>query len=142
MRRRKPPRAALLASLLPIVLTTGCAATDSPLPVSAATQTAPGLTVNGIAFTPADIENITVQPEPYSDFTYGLFINLSPRGAEKFIALQQDQIGQKLELAVDGKVISEPILQDYIYSGNFVLNGGFSAAEADELARKIAPNLY
>jgi RNA polymerase sigma factor (sigma-70 family) len=59
---------------------------------------------------------------------------LTPKGKEQFAKLTRENIGRRLAIVVGGKVISAPIIQSEITSGNGQISGHFTAQEATRLA--------
>ncbi|MDA9598338.1 protein translocase subunit SecD [Candidatus Pelagibacter sp.] len=55
-------------------------------------------------------------------------------GAKRFGKATSTGIGKKLAIVLDGKIISAPIIQDTIASGNGQISGGFTFQSATDLA--------
>ena len=68
------------------------------------------------------------QNEPTVSFT------LDRIGAQKFGRATTDNVGKRLAIILDGKVISAPSINEPITSGNGVISGSFSFQEATDLA--------
>ncbi len=68
------------------------------------------------------------QNEPTVSFT------LDRLGAQKFGRATTDNVGKRLAIILDGKVISAPSINEPITSGNGVISGSFSFQEATDLA--------
>ena len=68
------------------------------------------------------------QNEPTVSFT------LDRLGAQKFGRATTDNVGKRLAIILDGKVISAPSINEPITSGNGVISGNFSFQEATDLA--------
>ena len=66
--------------------------------------------------------------EPTVSFT------LDRLGAQKFGRATTDNVGKRLAIVLDGKVISAPNINEPITSGNGVISGNFSFQEATDLA--------
>jgi preprotein translocase subunit SecD len=62
--------------------------------------------------------------------------SLDPQGAEKFKRATGANIGRRLAIVLDGSVASAPAIQGQI-SDEGVIQGSFSAQEADELAKVL-----
>ena len=68
------------------------------------------------------------QNEPTVSFT------LDRLGAQKFGRATTDNVGKRLAIVLDGKVISAPNINEPITSGNGVISGNFSFQEATDLS--------
>ena len=68
------------------------------------------------------------QNEPTVSFT------LDRLGAQKFGRATTDNVGKRLAIVLDGKIISAPNINEPITSGNGVISGNFSFQEATDLA--------
>ena len=68
------------------------------------------------------------QNEPSVSFT------LDRVGAQKFGRSTTDNVGKRLAIVLDGKIISAPNINEPITSGNGIISGNFSFQEATDLA--------
>ncbi len=68
------------------------------------------------------------QNEPTVSFT------LDRLGAQKFGRATTDNVGKRLAIILDGKIISAPNINEPITSGNGVISGNFTFQEATDLA--------
>ncbi len=68
------------------------------------------------------------QNEPTVSFT------LDRLGAQKFGRATTDNVGKRLAIVLDGKIISAPNINEPITSGNGVISGNFSFQEATDLS--------
>ncbi len=68
------------------------------------------------------------QNEPTVSFT------LDRLGAQKFGRATTDNVGKRLAIVLDGKVISAPNINEPIASGNGMISGNFTFQEATDLA--------
>ena len=66
--------------------------------------------------------------EPIVSFT------LNRLGAQKFGRATTDNVGRRLAIVLDGKIISAPNINEPITSGNGMISGNFSFQEATDLA--------
>ncbi len=55
-------------------------------------------------------------------------------GAKRFGKATSNNIGRKLAIVLDGKIISAPVIRDIIASGNGQISGGFNFQSATDLA--------
>ena len=60
--------------------------------------------------------------------------SLDRLGAQKFGRVTTDNVGKRLAIVLDGKVISAPNINEPITSGNGMISGNFSFQEATDLA--------
>ncbi len=90
----------------------------------------PGAQVTGAMFASARaVDN----PEGRS----GVEFTLTPEGKARLAALTRDNIGRRLALVVDGKVLWAPMIQAEISGGAGQISGQFSRDQAETLARDI-----
>ena len=64
-------------------------------------------------------------------------LSLSPLdrlGAQKFGRVTTDNVGKRLAIVLDGKIISAPNINEPITSGNGMISGNFTFQEATDLA--------
>ncbi|MBP7056620.1 MAG: protein translocase subunit SecD, partial [Candidatus Omnitrophica bacterium] len=66
--------------------------------------------------------------EPYVSLT------LNPKGAQIFADLTATNVGKRLAIVLDGKVVSAPVIREAIPSGQAQISGNFTAAESNDLA--------
>lgn len=64
-------------------------------------------------------------------------VRLSPDAATRFGAFTTAHVGRRLDIRVDGSVLSSPVIPAPITGGSFVLMGTFTAEEARTLAAAI-----
>ena len=73
----------------------------------------------------------------YGEETYLIEVNLTSEGTKKFAQITRDNIGKEIAIVIDGKIIMAPKLQAPILDGRCQIHGGFTKAEAEEMALKI-----
>lgn len=71
---------------------------------------------------------------PYLDKGWGVSLQLTPSGGEKFAKITKENIGGHLAIVLDGVVQSAPRINDAIYSGQATITGHFTEKEARGLA--------
>ena len=59
---------------------------------------------------------------------------LDARGGDRFCRLSRDNVGKPFAIVLDDEVISAPVLREPICGGAGQISGGFSVAEANDLA--------
>jgi preprotein translocase subunit SecD len=82
-----------------------------------------------------DLKNARAGIDPQSNAPDVQF-SLNPQGADKFKRATGANIGRRLAIVLDGNVFSAPAIQGQI-SNEGVIQGRFSAPEADELAKVL-----
>jgi len=60
--------------------------------------------------------------------------NLDRLGAQKFGRTTTDNVGRRLAIVLDGKIVSAPSINEPITSGSGIISGNFSFQEATDLA--------
>ncbi len=66
--------------------------------------------------------------EPYVSIT------MNPRGAQLFANLTATNVGKRLAIILDGKVVSAPVIREAIPSGQAQISGSFTVNDANDLA--------
>ncbi len=61
-------------------------------------------------------------------------LEFDSKGASQFAELTRQNVGNRLAIVLDGKVMSAPVIQDAIYGGNAQITGSFTEEEARNLA--------
>lgn len=64
-------------------------------------------------------------------------IELTANGRKAFAELTRQNIGKRLAIVVDGKLLTAPIIRSEIPGGSAMITGNFSDQEAKDLASKI-----
>jgi preprotein translocase subunit SecD len=57
-----------------------------------------------------------------------------PSGGRKFGQVTSENVGRRLAIILDGKVISAPVIRSAIVGGSGIITGNFTVASADQLA--------
>ncbi len=70
-------------------------------------------------------------------YRYVVSFRLSPEGTEKFAKATQENLGGVISIWMDNTLISAPTVQSVITSGEGMIEGDFTADEAEELAQQI-----
>jgi SecD/SecF fusion protein len=60
-----------------------------------------------------------------------------PAGAARFGDVTRDNVGRRLAIIVDGKVMSAPVIREPILGGRGQISGGFTRESAQDLALLI-----
>ena len=108
-------------------------ATAEPAATSEPTQ-APETTYHTV-MTGGELENAFVSTDQSG--RPSISFSLKPDGAAAFADYTTSHRGQYLGIVLDKTVISAPIVSDPITSGSGVINGNFTAAEANQLAVQL-----
>ena len=61
-------------------------------------------------------------------------ISLDRAGSKKFARTTKDNVGKRLAIILDNKIISAPVINEPILSGNSVISGNFTFQSATDLA--------
>lgn len=96
----------------------------------------PGLWIGGIPFGREDIRSAEQSWDGYSG-SPNIILTLTDSGREKFQQAQDGRLGQPLEIAVDGELISSPHLAEPIEGHQVQISGTFTVDEAKVLARRL-----
>ena len=80
-----------------------------------------------------DVAHAAAQKDPVTG-NLGVRVTLTEKGKERFASLTERSVGKRLAIVVNGKIVSAPVVREKIAGGEVVVNGNFSAKEADELA--------
>ena len=63
---------------------------------------------------------------------------LTPKGKKQFAKVTRKNVGRRLAIIIDGKVISAPVIQSEIPGGKGQISGNFTAQEASRLAAMLS----
>ena len=96
----------------------------------------PGLWIGGVAFTPEDFASVEPSFDGYTGVPI-VILTFTSSGQAKFARAQQGRIEQVLEVTLDGRLLTAPILREPIAGNAVSIEGSFSAKEADRLATRI-----
>jgi len=83
----------------------------------------------------ADIKDVAVEKR---NVGYGVMLYFSPAGASRLSAFTTSHNGERLAVLIDGKVVIAPVVHGVIRE-SAVIEHGFSEAEAQRIARGLAP---
>jgi preprotein translocase subunit SecD len=62
---------------------------------------------------------------------------LTSEGAEKFKELTAQNVGKRCAMVLNGKFLSAPVIRDTILGGRAIINGIFTEAEAEDIAKGL-----
>ena len=79
-------------------------------------------------FRDASANILPLEHEPCVDF------ELTAAGAAAFARLTRDNIGKRVAIVLDGKILSAPVIRSGIAGGRGVITGHFTVAEASRIA--------
>lgn len=129
----------LPALLILAAISQGVAASPDPAGAGASlTQpSGPGLWIGGIAFGSDDIAAAEQSWDDYGSPTINLAF--TPSGRDKFLRAQEGRLEQRIEIAVDGQLVSSPYLLEPIEGAQMTISGTFTVDEAKALARRLRP---
>jgi preprotein translocase subunit SecD len=83
--------------------------------------------------TGADLKSVAVQRNP-TNAQYEIAFTLSPNGSKLFADYTSAHVGDILAIVVDKEVISTPVINQAIVSGEGVISGNFDSESANNLA--------
>jgi len=89
----------------------------------------PDLTASDIKWAKAQINPISGRPQ--------VIVRFTPIGADKLAFLTRENLGRRLAIVVDGKIISTPLIRSEIKTGWATIEGFKSEAEAQRLAQSL-----
>jgi preprotein translocase subunit SecD len=125
----------LTATAQPAITATPLAnATPSATAQPSATQTAPA-TVYHTVMTGAALDTVAVQTSSVGQYEIGFTLKSS--GTQVFSDYTSANVGKYLAIVLDKKVISVPVINSAITSGQGVIQGGFTADSANALAVQL-----
>lgn len=104
---------------------------DAPDPQGQMLHLSPDVAVTG-----SDIKTVAIAMSGNAD--YAVEVDVSTAAGDRLRKLTQANIGSRLAILVDHKVVSAPTIRDAA-GGRFQIVGGFTRASARELAERIAP---
>jgi len=81
-------------------------------------------------------EHLTEAQPGFDNLNNNSVVNfkLDSFGSKKFAYATKNNIGRRLAIIIDNKVVSAPVIRDAITTGNGQISGGFSVEEANNLA--------
>ena len=102
-----------------------------------ATAAAPGtFTIAGQPFAQGDILDARAMPD--MDGTAAIMLTFTPPAAKRLLALTTAQVGKPMPMALDGKLLVEPVVEAPIDGGVIEVSGHFPLAQAEALAKRIS----
>ena len=64
-------------------------------------------------------------------------LTFTEAGKEKFAQITKENVGKKMGVLIDGKLIMAPIIRAPILEGKAIIDGNFSEEEAEKIANAI-----
>ncbi len=93
-----------------------------------------------LRLTPGDIETARVDFDQYTNQPV-INIMFSPIGNRRFMVLQKGRLGKTIALYIGDRLITEPILNEYIFDGQVQISGGFTLEEAKALQSELTTDI-
>lgn len=93
-----------------------------------------------LRLTPGDIETARVDFDQYTNQPV-INIMFSPSGNRRFMILQKGRLGKTIALYIGDRLITEPILNEYIFDGQVQISGGFTLEEAKALQSELTTDI-
>lgn len=107
-----------------------------PVVLLMATPATAQLRVAGVAFAPADIVDARASPEPGGKA--GIRITFTPAASAKLEAATKAAVGKIVSFTVDGKTLSEALVQEPITGDAIEIAAQLPTADAAALAKRIS----
>ncbi|WP_074205427.1 SecDF P1 head subdomain-containing protein [Parasphingorhabdus marina] len=105
-------------------------ASDAHQPANTAVCQSQNVLKHELRLSPEDIESAELGNHSGRPVIYLLFSEI---GNQRFMTIQKGRIGKSIALCFKGKLISEPVLREYLYGGSVQISGGFTIEEAEKL---------
>jgi len=64
-------------------------------------------------------------------------LDFSPEGGKKFAEITSRNVGRRVAIFLDERIISDPVVEEPITSGEAIIRGNFTVAEARDLSIKL-----
>jgi preprotein translocase subunit SecD len=65
-------------------------------------------------------------------------VRFTPQGAQLFAEITRNNVGRRMALRVDGRVIVAPVIREPIIGGSGQLSGGLTADQAKTMAARLS----
>ncbi|MFS0737052.1 hypothetical protein ABC347_08375 [Sphingomonas sp. 1P06PA] len=101
-----------------------------------ASPAAAQLRVAGVAFAPADIVDARASPEPGGKA--GIRITFTPAASVRLATATKAAVGKIVSFSVDGKTLSEALVQEPITGEAIEIAAQLPTAEAEAIAKRIS----
>jgi preprotein translocase subunit SecD len=109
----------------------------SALPATAiAATTADLLTINGTAFPQSDILDARATSD--GSGTPNIFVTMTPAAAKRLASISRSNIGRPIPIAIGGKILMTPVVQDEITGGAIEISGLATFDAAAAMAKRIS----
>lgn len=106
-----------------------------PIIANAATP-ADLLTINGTEFPQRDILDARATSDGAG--TPNIFVTLTPAAAERLASISRSNIGKPIPIAIGGKLLMSPVVQDEITGGAIEISGVATFEAAIAMAKRIS----
>ncbi len=68
-----------------------------------------------------------------------ILLEFKPLAAERLAALTAQNVGQRLAIFIDDRLVMSPLIREPITRGKVLMDGDFSRARAEEIVRALSP---
>jgi preprotein translocase subunit SecD len=85
----------------------------------------------------SDVEHAGAQPDGQPGTGWSVWVNLTADGSAAFGTATEATVGSKIAIVVDGRIVSAPIVQTPISSGDVVVASGLTEREATSLSSRL-----
>jgi len=69
-----------------------------------------------------------------------IMLEMNQNGARKFTYLTTNNIGKKLAIVLNGKILMAPVIRDKIEGGKVQITGNFTSEKIDEMFKTLTEN--
>lgn len=83
------------------------------------------------------VETAKVVVDPLTGFNQ-LELNLTPAGQQDIAAFTAANVGRTVDVTIDGKLITSPVIQTPIVGPSLMLTGNFTTAELQDMANQLS----
>lgn len=97
-----------------------------------------GLWIGGMPVAPSELRSVRVFNDEFAGWSVEMV--LSDYARARFGWISTCRLHRPLEISLNGKMISRPIVQEPILGGTVIITGSYQEAEARELARTLKPD--
>lgn len=94
------------------------------------------LTIAGEIF---EVRSAVASSDPYLPPHAVLNIILTAASAKQLGMLTQERVGEELDVAMDGVVLTSPVVRAPILSGNLQISGNMTREESESYAERLSP---
>ena len=87
----------------------------------------------------SDVEDAAAQPDASPSSSWSVSTHLTAHGTAALATATESNMGSRIAIVVDGRIVSAPTVALPISSGNVVVANGLTEGEATSLASRLDP---